>query len=154
MATKKQISHFLQPKRLAVVGVSRNPKDFTRTLFGEFVSRGYDAVPVHPGVSEIDGRPCCATVREIAPPVEAAVLLTSPEVTDYVVRDCAEAGIASVWMYRAAGAGSVSRNAVAFCESNHIDVIAGECPFMFFPNTGLVHRAHGCIRKLTGRYPK
>jgi uncharacterized protein len=154
MATMKQVSGFMQRKRLAVVGVSRNPRDFTRTLFREFVRRGYDAVPVHPGVSEMEGRPCFSTVREIGPPVEAAVLLTSPEVTDHVVRDCAEAGISSVWMYRATGAGAVSRQAVAFCESNHIDVVAGECPLMFFPNTGLLHRAHACIRQLTGRYPK
>jgi predicted CoA-binding protein len=154
MATRKQISDFMQRRRLAVVGVSRNSKDFTRTLFREFVRRGYDVVPVHPGVSEMEGRPCFATVRDIGPPVEAALLLTSPEVTDSVVRDCAQAGVGSVWMYRAVGAGAVNRDAVAFCESNHIDVVAGECPFMFFPNTGIVHRAHACIRKLTGRYPQ
>jgi len=149
-----QVSNFMKRKPSRSSECPVNPRDFTRALFREFVRRGYDAVPVHPGVSEMEGRPCFSTVRDIAPPVEGVLLLTSPVVTDLVVRDCAEAGVPSVWMYRAAGAGAVSREAVAFCKSNHIDVVAGECPLMFFPNTGFLHRAHACIRKLTGRYPR
>lgn len=154
MATLSQVSDFMKRKRLAVVGVSRNPNDFTRTLFREYVRRGYDPVPVHPGVAEIEGRPCYARVRDIAPPVEAALLLTSPTVTDDVVRDCAEAGVASVWMYRASGPGAISGQAVSFCESKGMNVVAGECPFMFFPGAGLFHRLHGGLRKITGRYPR
>ena len=44
MATLDEIRDFLSLKRIAVVGVSRNPKDFTRSLFREFVRRGYDVV--------------------------------------------------------------------------------------------------------------
>jgi hypothetical protein len=56
-------------------------------------------------------------------------------------------------MYRAAGKGAVSPKAVAFCQERGIEVIAGECPFMFLPSGG-VHRLHGFFRKITGRYPK
>lgn len=122
-------------------------------LFREFLRRGYDAVPVHPGVLEVEGRPCFARVRDIDPPVSAALLLTAPDVTDSAVRDCAESGVTQVWMYRAAGVGAVSPQAVSFCQEHHIRVVAGECPFMFFSGAGLIHRLHGCVRRLTGRYP-
>ncbi len=153
MTGRQTIDDFLARKRLAVVGISRNPKDFTRTLFAEFRRRGYDVVPVTPQAAELDGLPCFARLQDVTPPVEGALLLTSPAVTEQVVRDCAAASIPRVWMYRAAGAGAVSSSALAFCESNGIQAVAGECPFMFFPQTGFVHRMHGFVRRICGRYP-
>jgi uncharacterized protein len=154
MATLVEIRDFLSRKRIAVVGVSRNPKDFTRSLFREFVGRGYDVVPVNPGVCQLEGRPCYACLSDVDPPVEAALLLTTPAVTDSVVRDCADAGVSRVWMYRGAGAGAVSRQAVCFCESRGMSVVAGECPFMFFPDAGFPHQWHAKIRQWRGNYPR
>jgi predicted CoA-binding protein len=153
MSKLKQIQDFLGCKRLAVIGVSRDPKDFTRSLFDELRRREYDAVPVNPEAGEVDGRRCYAHVAEIAPPVEAALLLTSPAVTERVVRECHAAGIRRIWMYRAAGAGAVSPGAVEFCEAAGMPVVAGECPFMFLPAAAWIHRLHGFCRKVTGRYP-
>jgi uncharacterized protein len=154
MSNRELIHDFLSRKRIAVIGVSRNPKDFSRSLFREFLARGYDVVPVHPDACEVDGKACFSRLQNISPPVEGALLMTAPEVTDRVVEDCAEAGIQRVWMYRGAGNGAVSRGAVAFCESKGMAVVAGECPFMFFPDNGFVHGLHGLVRKITGRYPR
>jgi len=93
-------------------------------------------------------------VQDIQPAVDAALLMTSPEATEAVVNDCAEAHIARVWMYRAAGKGSVSAKAVAFCREHGIQVIPGECPFMFLPEAAGFHRFHGFVRKITGSYPR
>lgn len=153
MTTIQNIQDFLSLKRLAVVGVSRNPRDFTRTLFRELQGRGYDVVPVNPNLSEVEGLPCLPHVQDVSPPVEGALLLTQPSVTDLVVRECAQAGVRRVWMYRAAGAGAVSRGAVAFCQSNGIDLVEGECPFMFLQGASWPHRLHGFCRKVLGRYP-
>ena len=153
MASLSSIDEFLGRKRFAVVGVSRNPKDFTRTLFRELRDRGYEAIPVNPNLQEIDGAPCFASLRDIQPGVEAALLLTNPSVTEVVVRECAEAGVRQVWMYRAIGSGAVSAAALSFCEAHGIDAVDGECPFMFLPHTGWPHRVHGFCKKLLGRYP-
>ena len=91
--TRAQIDDFLAQKRLAFVGVSRNPKDFSRGLFRELQQRGYDVIPVNPQATELDGQPCWARVQDITPPVDGALLMTPPHVTNQVVRDCAEAGI-------------------------------------------------------------
>lgn len=154
MTTRKTIDEFLGCKRLAVVGVSRKPKDFTRSLFRELRTRGYDVVPVHPDINEIDGIPAVAHVKDASPAVDGALLLTSPAVTNEVVRECREAGIRRVWMYRAAGAGAVSGDAVGFCKSHEMAVVEGECPFMFLPDSGFPHNLHAFCRKLVGRYPK
>ena len=151
--SREQIEQFLALKRIAFVGVSRNPSDFTRTLFKEFRARGYDVVPVNPAAAEIDGLRCYSNVGSVHPIASGALLVTSHEMTDRVVEDCIGAGVRRIWMYRASGCGAVSVNAVEVCRERGIDVIAGECPFMFFPATGFPHRVHGFIRKILGSYP-
>ena len=136
MSTRERISDFLSQKRLALVGVSRNPNDFSRGLFREFCRRGYDMVPVNPDVDELDGRTCYHRVQDVTPPVDGVLLMTSPAVTDQVVHDCAEAGVARVWMYRAAGQGAVARAQSHFANRKNIGVVPGECPYMFFENAG------------------
>lgn len=148
-----QITEFLKCKRVATIGVSRSPNDFTRTLAAEFKKKGYDVVPVNPGASEIGGDPCFAHVQDVKPPVVAALVLTPAVKSEQVVRDCAEAGVKQVWLYRASGAGAVSKTAVDFCREHGIDVIAGECPMMFLAKPGFPHRVHGWVNKILGRYP-
>ena len=150
----ENIEDFLAQKRIAMIGVSRNPKDFSSALFEELRKRGYDMVPLNPKVSAVLGQPCYARVQDIQPPVDAALLMTTSEITDEVVTDCADAGIRRIWMYRAGGKGAVSEKAVAFCQERGIEVVPGQCPFMFLPGAAGVHKFHGFFRKITRRYPK
>jgi uncharacterized protein len=147
------IEDFLAQKRIAMVGVSREPKSFSVTLFEDLTKRGYDVVPVNPITPSVLGRPCFARVQDIHPPVDGALIMTCPLATDTIVRDCAEAGIQRVWMYRATGQGAVTPTAVAFCRDHGIQLVAGECPYMFLPAAGAIHRFHGFVRKITGHYP-
>jgi predicted CoA-binding protein len=153
MTTMQNIQDFLGLKRVAVVGVSRNPNDFTRSLFRDLRQRGYDVVPVNPALTEVEGMACLAKVSDATPPVEGALLMTSPKATDAVVHDCEAAGVRHVWMYRAAGAGAVSADAVEYCRSSGIDVVEGECPYMFLQGASWPHRLHGYCRKVFGHYP-
>jgi predicted CoA-binding protein len=154
MSSMALVQDFLGQKRLAVVGVSRKPDDFSRKLFCQLWDRGYDVVPVNPEADEIDGQRCFAHLQDVTPPVNGALLMTSPVASEKVVQECADAGISRVWMYRAGGAGAVSTEAVQFCESHGIAVIPGECPLMFLPQGAWFHRFHGTVRKITGRYPR
>ncbi len=153
-ASLRIIEDFLAQKRIAMAGISRDPASFSVTLFDELCRRGYDVVPVNPNIAEVKGRRCFARVQDIQPPVEAALLMTSPKETEQVVNDCAEAHIPRIWMYRAAGKGAVSPRAVEFCRERGLQVVPGECPLMFLPHTAGFHRFHGFVRKITGRYPR
>ena len=150
----EMIERFLDQKRIAMVGLSRDPKHFSVALFNELCRRGYEVVPVNPNTSSVNGHACAARVQDIQPPLHAALLMTSPEVTERVIEDCYAAGIKQVWMYRAAGNGAVSPKAVEFCRERGMQVIPGECPFMFLPGAGGIHWAHSFIRKVLGSYPR
>ncbi len=147
------IDKFFAQKRIAMVGISRDPGSFSATLFREFSRRGYDVVPVNPNMKEVLGQRCFARMQDVQPPVQAALLMTSPGASDAVVRDCANAGIKLVWLYRAAGQGAVSDEALRFCQQRGIEVVPGECPYMFWDDAGFLHQVHGLIRKITGRFP-
>ena len=148
MTTMDRIQDFLAQKRLAVAGVSRESKHFSRVVFRELRSRGYDAVPIHPEADEIEGQHCARDFSEIDPPVDAVLFLTKPDVTDTLAGDCIQSGIHHAWVYRA------SPDAVRRLEKNGVSVVAGECPLMYLPHSALIHRAHGWVRKITGSYPK
>ncbi|HTZ32554.1 MAG TPA: CoA-binding protein [Methylomirabilota bacterium] len=153
-ASLDSIHDFLAQKRLAIVGISHDAHELSVMLFKEFSKRGYEVVPVNPNLPAVSGHKCYARVQDIEPPVNAALLMTSPQVTDTVVQDCAEAGIHRVWMYRGGGKGAVSPKAIEFCRQHGISVIPGECPYMFLPQSGGIHSFHGFLRKLFGSYPK
>jgi predicted CoA-binding protein len=142
MKTRKLIDDFLSRKRFAFVGVSHKPNDFSRALFREFRAQGYEPVPVHPRATEIEGLRCYPALADIQPPVDSALFLTSPSVTRVLAGACAAAGIKRVWMYRS------DPEAVTVCAAHGVDVIPGECPFMFLPRQAWIHRFHGWVHKI------
>ena len=147
------IEDFLSHRRIAMVGVSRKANDFSRVLFQELRSRGYDVIPVNPNTAEIDGQRCYPAVQEIHPSPEAVLVMTPGTQAEDVVKGCAAAGVARVWMYRAVGQGAVSPAALSFCEENGISVVPGECPFMFLAGGSWIHAAHRFCRKVMGTFP-
>jgi uncharacterized protein len=136
-----------------LVGVSHEPKGFSREMFREFTRRGFDMVPVNPNLTEVEGRRCFARLQDVFPPVDGAIVMTPRDQSEQVVRDCVEAGIARVWLHRGAGPGAVSRAAVDFCRNRGLSVVEGYSPYMFLPDTPAFHRFHGFFLRLTGRYP-
>lgn len=153
MTTTQDVQDVLSLSRIAMVGVSRDWKDFSRALFRDMCNRGYDMVAVNPSATEIEGDPCAPSLREVHPPVEGVLIMTRARETLRVVQDCVDLGIQHVWMYRAGGVGAVSAEAVALCKQNNVHVVEGHCPYMFLPHTPFVHRVHGFLLKLTKRYP-
>jgi uncharacterized protein len=144
---------FLACRRIALVGLSRNAKDFSRGVARELLRRGYDVVPVNPsaGGAELEGGPAYDRLKDVSPPVEAALLFTAPAATDAVLRDCLEAGVRKVWLHRGAGQGAASPGALAFCAAKGIAVVHDLCPFMALPGASFPHRFHRAMRQAFGQ---
>jgi len=151
--TMQDIDDFLAQKRIALVGVSRNPQDLSRALLREFVRRGYEMAPVNPNLTEAEGLRCFARIQDVTPAVDGALIMMPAERSAEIVQDCAESGIKRVWLYRGAGPGAVSAEAVNLCSRYGIRVVTGYCPYMFWPETSFVHRAHKFAMKVVGTYP-
>lgn len=147
MGTIQAAERFLQVRRFAFVGVSRDEADFSRRVFEAFLERGYDVVPVNPGAAEIGGRRAFASVAAISPPVEGAYLLVPPAAAERAASEALAAGVRQLWFHRGGGPGSSSPAALAECAAAGVTPVTDLCPFMVLPGTGFGHRLHGWFRK-------
>lgn len=147
MGVLQTAESFLKLRRIAFVGVSRNPRDFSRGLFRELVARGYDVVPVHPAASEVEGRRAFPRIGDVTPPVEGALLLLPPDEARRAAREAIAAGVRQLWFHRGGGPGAGSSEAVAECRAAGVEPVIDLCPFMLLPEAGWFHRLHGHFRK-------
>ena len=139
---------FLAVKRIAVVGVSRHERDFSRGVVRALSGRGYDVVPVNPALAEAEGLPAFPRVQDVVPPPEAVLLLVPADRAEEAVRDCLVARVKRIWFHRGAGAGSASDAALALCRANGVAIVQGLCPFMALPGASFPHRLHGLVRRV------
>lgn|SRR5512146_1265855 len=152
MNSLADVRDFLAQKRIAIVGVSRNPKELSHMLFHEFVSRGYDMVAVNPNAEKINGWSSFSRIEDVTPAPDAVLLMTSHAVTEDILHDW-KAEIRRVWIYGTNGKSKVSPLATSRLESGGVRIINGECPFMFLKDSGGIHRFHGFVRKVFRSYP-
>lgn len=147
MPSRKAIDQFLQQKRIAMVGVSRDSKEFANTLYRQLKEKGYDMVPVNPAAAEVEGVPCYPTVAAIAGKVDGVLVMVPANKAMSVVQDSRAAGVEHIWFYRAAGPGAVSPEAVAAAQNAGMNVVDGACPFMFVGSWP--HKIHRLFTRFT-----
>ena len=151
-----KIDDFLSQRRIAVAGVSRddNHHPAANLIYRRLKQTGHEVFAVNPHLQTFEGDRCYPNVQSVPGGVDAVVIVTRPETTAKIVRECSAAGIRRVWMHQSTAKGSsVSPEAVEYCRAHGISVIAGACPMMF--GTG-VDFGHACMRwmlKLTGGLP-
>ena len=143
---------FLAQGIITVVGVSGKRETGANLNFRTFRKRGYRVYAVNPTLSTFEGAPCYPDLKSIPEKPEAVFMLTSPKVTEQIVRQCVEMGIKYVWMHclmgtkpgLSAGSTSVSPSAVEMCKVNGISVIPGSCPAQFLE----ADLGHGLMRRI------
>ncbi|MGC4001558.1 MAG: CoA-binding protein [Anaeromyxobacter sp.] len=138
---------FLTLRRVALAGLSRDPKDFSHGVLEALEEAGLEVVPVHPTAAELAGRPAYPRLSAISPPVDWALLLVAPQAADGVVADGLAAGLRRYWFHRGAGAGSASPAALARCAEAGAEVVTDLCPFMVLPQQSFPHRLHAFFRR-------
>jgi len=152
----QKVDAFLSQERIAVAGVSLTGESPANLIYRKLRKTGKTAIPVNPKADSFDGEPCYPDVKSIPGGVGDVVIVTRPEITELIVRECAEAGVGMVWMHRSLdmfGGGSVPEGAVEFCRENGIEVIAGACPMMFCKPVDFGHKCMGWIMRVSGRMP-
>lgn len=137
------VAEFLRGTRFAVAGVSRQPDQAANAVFRKLRDAGYEAFPVNPNASEVDGVTCYPDLASIPGPLDGVVVATHPKVAAELVRQCADKGARRVWFHRSFGEGSVSDEAVRECETRGLHCIVGGCPMMYCEPVDVGHR---CMR--------
>ena len=152
-----KVRDFLAQKRIAVAGVSRDNGGHPvgNLIYQRLKTTGHQVFAVNPHMQSFDGDGCYPDVKSIPGGVDGVVVITRPDATDRIVRDCSDAGVRRVWMHQSAvGGSSVSPAAVEYCQQHDISVIAGACPMMYGPDVDAGHTCMRWLLKLTGGLPK
>ncbi len=150
MPSKAVIDDFLAQKRIALVGVSRDSKQFANMVYRSLKGKGYRVYPVNPHAETLEGDRCYASPAELPERVDGALVMVAPAAAAEAVRQCADAGIRRVWL----GNSAVSEEAVALCRERGIAVVDGACPMMFAEPVGFGHACHRFIMRIAGKLPK
>jgi predicted CoA-binding protein len=151
--TKKQINDFLSNKNIALIGISRNPKNFTRSVFRELKQREYNVIPVNPYADEIEGVICYPNVESIKHKIDSALIFTSTLITLNIVEELVKKDVKNIWIYNGDDKNKLLKTLAEDLKKKNINIIQGYCPFMFLPGTQFPHRLHGFFVKLFGSYP-
>jgi len=156
-ALETKVNDFLDQKRIAIAGVSRDESHHPvgNLIFHRLKSTGHQVFPVNPNMQTFEGDVCYPDVKSIPGGVDGVVIITRPETTDQIVRDCGDAGVRRIWMHEGLGTGSsVSNQAVEYCREHDISVIAGACPMMYGDNVDFGHKCSRWLMKVTGKLPE
>lgn len=122
-ALENDINGFIRQKSFAVAGSFRDESKFAYKILNLLISMGKEVYPVNPSLKEVQGRICYGSVKDIPCDVDAASLVTPPEASEKIVRECLEKNIKKVWFQP----GAESDAAVEFCRENGMDIIHGLC---------------------------
>ena len=151
-----KVNDFLAQKRIAIAGVSRNAGHHPvgNLIYERLRKTGHDVFPVNPHMQTFEGNRCYPDLQSIPGGVDGVVIITRPEVTERIVRDCSAAGVPRVWMHQSLGTGSsVSSAAVDYCRQHDIRVIAGACPMMYGDGVDFGHTCMRWVLRLSGGLP-
>ncbi|RLJ07510.1 MAG: CoA-binding protein [Candidatus Aenigmatarchaeota archaeon] len=84
------LEYFFNPKTVAVIGASRNPKKIGHVIFRNFLEGSFKGkvFPVNPNAKEIFGIKCSANIRDIKEKIDLAVISVPAKLVPEVLEDC------------------------------------------------------------------
>ena len=150
MVLRKSITDFLSQKKLAVIGVSRDPNQIANCAYRFLKTHGYKVYPINPNTAQVEGDRCFPNIASLPEKVDSALVVLPPEKTMKVLPEITKAGIKHIWLQQQAE----SPEAIQFCIDRNMNVVNGECIMMFSDPLAILHRIHRWVKKVTGTLPK
>lgn len=146
MPSRALIDRFLDLRHVAVVGVSRNDKEFANGVFRHLRDHGRGRV-LYPVNAAADGAPIegvtsYPSVAEVPDPLDGVLVMVPASEAAAVVHAAATRGRPMIWLHKGAGQGAVSEEVVDLCHELALPVVDGACPMMFEEPVGSIHKVH------------
>jgi predicted CoA-binding protein len=150
MTRLQAIEDFLSTKKMAMAGVSRDPKKFGGAVYKHLTDNGYAVFPVNPNAERIGESTCYPDVGSLPDETDRLFIVTPKRETKSVLEAAIKKGIRKVWIQQMSHTDEV----MTLARENDLELITKECIFMYAePVTG-PHKFHRFFKKLFGRYPR
>ncbi len=150
MTTLSSIQSFLSTKELAIAGVSRDPKKFGRQVYEHLKANGYTLYPVNPHVDSLGGEQCFRSIPDLPGQVDRIFIVTPPQETAGIVRQCLDRGIRNFWIQQR----SDTAETLEMLRDPNVNLIHNKCIFMFAEPVKGAHAFHRFLSRIFGSYPK
>jgi len=121
MESSSAIAAFLAGEVFAVAGASPDRAKFGNKCLRCYAERGREVYAIHPREREIEGRPAFARLADVPRAIHGLSIVTPPPISEGLVEEAAEAGIAHLWMQP----GAESPRAIERARELGLSVIAG-----------------------------
>jgi uncharacterized protein len=149
-ASLSDIRKFLESKKIAIAGASRNPRKFGGTVLSELKKKEFEVYPVNPNTDEIYGIKCYRTIADLPEDVKNLLILTPKTETSNIADEAIRKGMEMVWIQQM----SDTPEAVNAINKAGIQLIYKKCILMFADPVKGPHQFHRFLVKLFGKYPK
>jgi predicted CoA-binding protein len=124
---QRLISDFVNRRVWAVVGASTDRSKFGNKVFRSLLNSGYTVYPVNPKGGKLEGATVYPSLADLPQTPEVIDLVVPPTVTEQVVQEAHQLGLARIWMQP----GAESEAAIAFCQDHGIQVVHGACAMVW-----------------------
>jgi predicted CoA-binding protein len=148
--SRASINSFLETRKLAIAGVSRDQKKFGYAVLRKLKEIGYDLYLIHPDTDSLHGEPCYRNISLLPGGIGGLLIITPKTETLGVVKDAVKKGIPNLWIQQM----SETSESIEYALNNNINLITGQCIFMFAEPVEGFHKFHRNLKKLFGRLPK
>lgn len=146
----ESIRKFIDHKEFAFIGMSRDEKKFSRSVFKELSKKGFKMYPVNPQMSDLDGEKCYHSISELPFGLTHALIMTPKEVTASAIEEAVAHGMTNIWIQQ----GAETPEAIETAKRLGVNYIQKACIMMYSEPVGSVHKFHRFIEKIFGKYPK
>jgi uncharacterized protein len=147
MNTRETINLFLDSKKFAIAGVSRNTKKFGHIVYKTLKDKGYNVFPVNPNADLFDGNICYRSIEDLPADVKNLLVLTHKRDTETVIKKAIAKGIKNIWVQQ----GCETENAIQIASDSDINLVSKACILMYTEPKGF-HKFHRAIARWTGSY--
>lgn len=93
--TKEQA---LECKKWAVVGASDSKEKFGFKIYRKLKTHGYEVYPVNPGLSEVMGDKCYASLADLPTKVDVVDFVVNEKIGLTVLEQMKELGLTTAWL--------------------------------------------------------
>ena len=110
-------------KKIAVVGASPKADRPSHWISEFLISKGFDIIPIRPGVDEIFGQRCYGSVKEVPGSIDLVLIFRRSEEVPPIAEEAVEKGAQAIWMQE----GIVNPEAFQLAKKAGLKVVMDRC---------------------------
>jgi hypothetical protein len=119
----EDILRILEYHRIAIVGLSSNPKKDSNDVARYLLDQGYEVVPVNPNHDTILGMRSYPSLRDVPGDIEIVNVFRRPDAVGPIVKDAIAIGAQVVWLQLQV----VNQDAYEEAEASGLEAVMNRC---------------------------